>query len=122
MAEKDSIETYNYYILKNMIDNLEKDKAELLDFIRHYRHYFHLFHEFINSDVLGGGFIDPETWDELIEGGLSNMDYYAMLGHIDSLEKENKKFVKFPMLKHKPFLEHQEIDELSEDLGYKMDG
>lgn len=94
------------HLLNNQIDNLEQDKAQLLDFLNEYRGYFRDFHDFILTNVVGSGLLDPEVWDELLEDHLKfgEIDYYAMLGHIDSLEKENKKFIKFPMMKHEDFL------------------
>ena len=94
------------HLLNNQIDNLEQDKAELLDFLMEYRRYFRSLYSLINTSVIGGGFIDPDTWDEILEQELESgsLDYFAMLGHLDSLEKENKKFIKFPMMKHKDFL------------------
>tara|TARA_R100001510_G_C7656540_1_gene216642 strand:+ start:584 stop:904 length:321 start_codon:yes stop_codon:yes gene_type:complete len=94
------------HLLNNQIDNLEQDKAQLLDFLNEYRRYFRSLYSLINTSVIGGGFIDPETWDEILEQELESgsLDYFAMLGHLDSLEKQNKKFVQFPMMKHKDFL------------------
>ena len=94
------------HLLNNQIDNLEQDKAELLDFLNEYRRYFRSLYSLINDSILGGGFLDPDTFDEIIEQELESgsLDYFAMLGHLDSLEKQNKKFVQFPMIKHKDFL------------------
>ena len=94
------------HLLNNQIDNLEQDKAELLDFLMEYRRYFRSLYSLINTSVIGGGFIDPDTWDEILEQELESgsLDYFAMLGHLDTLEKQNKKFIKFPMMKHKDFL------------------
>ena len=94
------------HLLNNQIDNLEQDKAQLLDFLNEYRRYFRSLYSLINTSVIGGGFIDPETWDEILEQELESgsLDYFAMLGHLDTLEKQNKKFIKFPMMKHKDFL------------------
>ena len=92
--------------LKNKIDDLEHDKAQLLDFLNEYRRYFKDLYSLVNDSILGGGFLDPNTFDEIIEQELESgsLDYFAMLGHIDTLEKQNKKFIKFPMMKHKDFL------------------
>ena len=94
------------HLLNNQIDNLEQDKAQLLDFLMEYRRYFKDLYSLINDSILGGGFIDPDTFDEIIEQELESgsLDYFAMLGHLDTLEKQNKKFVQFPMMKHKDFL------------------
>lgn len=94
------------HLLNNQIDNLEQDKAQLLDFLMEYRRYFKDLYSLINDSILGGGFIDPDTFDEIIEQELESgsLDYFAMLGHLDTLEKQNKKFVQFPMIKHKDFL------------------
>ena len=76
--------------LNNKIDDLEHDKAQLLDFLNEYRGYFRDFHDFILTNVVGSGLLDQEVWDELLEGHLKfgEIDYYAMLGHLDILEKE----------------------------------
>jgi|TARA_R100001460_G_scaffold22356_4_gene45517 hypothetical protein len=94
------------HLLNNQIDNLEQDKAQLLDFLMEYRRYFKDLYSLINDSILGGGFLDPDTFDEIIEQELESgsLDYFAMLGHLDTLEKQNKKFVQFPMMKHKDFL------------------
>ena len=94
------------HLLNNKIDNLEQDKAQLLDFLNEYRRYFKDLYSLINDSILGGGFLDPNTFDEIIEQELESgsLDYFAMLGHLDTLEKQNKKFVQFPMMKHKDFL------------------
>ena len=94
------------HLLNNQIDNLEQDKAQLLDFLMEYRRYFKDLYSLINDSILGGGFLDPDTFDEIIEQELESgsLDYFAMLGHLDTLEKQNKKFVQFPMIKHKDFL------------------
>lgn len=90
-----------------------KELAKLLatkEMFMHYRDYFKLFHSFINDSVIHSGHLDEQTWDELLEQELKygSLDYYAMLGHIDSLEKDNQDLVESPMIPHKPYFCEEE--------------
>ena len=107
MAEKDSVYLEDsYYILKNKVENLEKDNEVYKDLLLHYRDYFNNFHRFVLEDVIGSGLLNEEVWDELIDDHQSfgSIDYYSMLSHIDSIEKKNAKFLTFPFIKHSPHL------------------
>ena len=76
--------------------------AKMLELILHYRYYFRQLYEVIN-ELIGSGILQEESWDEFLENQ-SDLDYYSMLGHIDSLEKHNKSIIRFPMQPHKKFL------------------
>ena len=88
------------------VDNVINENAKLKDMLSHYRNYFNDLHNLLNDDILGGGFLDSETFDEILENNLEagSIDYFAMLGHIDSLEEEHKDIIQFPMKKHKNHL------------------
>ena len=89
------------------VDNVINENAKLKDMLSHYRNYFNDLHNLLNDDILGGGFLDSETFDEILENNLEagSIDYFSMLGHIDSLEEEHKDIIQFPMKKHKKHLE-----------------